>query len=178
MKLSRRNLLGLALAGSGTMFARPSLAALTESGPRKLAFLNLHTGEHLSATYWENGRYVADQLHDIDRVLRDFRTGDVLPMDRDLLDLLHRLQRTMDTNEPFHVISGYRSPRTNEMLRHESGGVAANSLHTVGKAIDIRIPGRRLTDVRNAALALGSGGVGYYPKSDFVHADTGRVRRW
>jgi uncharacterized protein YcbK (DUF882 family) len=84
----------------------------------------------------------------------------------------------MDTQEPFHVISGYRSPRTNDMLRHESGGVASNSLHMAGKAIDVRIPGRRLADLRDAALALQSGGVGYYPKSDFVHVDTGRTRRW
>jgi uncharacterized protein YcbK (DUF882 family) len=178
MKFSRRNLLGLALAGSVTAIARPSLAALTESGPRRLAFYNLHTGESVNATYWAEGRYVAEQLRDIDRVLRDFRTGDVTPIDRNLLDLLHVLRRSMESREPFHVISGYRSPRTNEMLRHESGGVAANSLHTVGKAIDIRLPGRRLADLRRAALTLQLGGVGYYPKSDFVHVDSGRIRAW
>lgn len=178
MKLSRRALLGTILAGTAASLARPSLAALTESDPRRLAFYNLHTGERLNATYWAEGRYIADELQGIDRVLRDFRTGDVAPMDRNLLDLLHVLQRKMDTREPLHVISGYRSPRTNDMLRHEGGGVASNSLHMVGKAIDIRIPGRRLTDVRDAALALQSGGVGYYARSDFVHVDTGRVRRW
>jgi uncharacterized protein YcbK (DUF882 family) len=178
MRVSRRNLLGLALAGSVSTIARPSLAALTQPGPRRLSFYNLHTGERLKATYWAEGRYIADQLRDIDRLLRDFRTGDVSPIDRGLLDLLHGLQKNLDSHEPFHVISGYRSPRTNEMLRHESGGIAVNSLHTVGRAIDIRLPGRRLADLRRAALTLKLGGVGYYPKSDFVHVDTGRVRAW
>jgi uncharacterized protein YcbK (DUF882 family) len=127
----------------------------TNAGPRRLAFYNLHTGERVASTYWADGRYITDHLRDIDRVLRDFRTGDVTPIDRNLLDLLHVLQRDLDTREPFHVISGYRSPRTNEKLRHEGGGgVATNSLHTVGQAIDIRVPGRRLADVRRAAMAL------------------------
>jgi uncharacterized protein YcbK (DUF882 family) len=179
MTLSRRALLGAVLAGTAAAsLTRPAFAALTAPGPRRLAFHNLHTGEHLAATYWADGGYIADELKGIDRVLRDFRTGDVAPIDRNLLDLLHTLQRNMDTREPFQVISGYRSPRTNDMLRHEGGGVASNSLHMVGQAIDIRIPGRRLADVRDAALALQSGGVGYYAKSDFVHVDTGRVRRW
>ena len=178
MTLSRRALLGTILAGTALSLGRPSFAALTESGPRRLAFYNLHTGERLSATYWAEGRYIADELKGIDHVLRDFRTGEIAAIDRNLLDLLHVLEGNMDTREPFHVISGYRSPRTNDMLRHEGGGVASNSLHMVGKAIDIRIPGRRLVDVRDAALALQSGGVGYYPKSDFVHVDTGRIRRW
>jgi uncharacterized protein YcbK (DUF882 family) len=178
LTFSRRKVLGLALAGSVATIARPALAALTDAGTRRLAFYNLHTGESVTATYWADGRYVAGQLHDIDRVLRDFRTGDVAQIDRNLLDLLHVLQRNLDSREPFHVISGYRSPRTNEKLRHEGGGVATNSLHTVGQAIDIRVPGRRLADVRRAAIALQSGGVGYYPKSDFVHVDTGRVRFW
>ena len=178
MQLSRRALIGAVLAGMAATRARPSSAALAESGPRRLAFYNLHTGERLTATYWAEGRYIAGELQGIDRVLRDFRTGDVAPIDRNLLDLLHVLRRKMDTREPFHVISGYRSPRTNDMLRHESGGVAANSLHMAGKAIDIRIPGRRLIDLRDAGLALQSGGVGYYPKDGFIHVDTGRVRTW
>jgi uncharacterized protein YcbK (DUF882 family) len=178
MTLSRRALLGTIVAGTAASLVRPSFAALTDAGPRRLALCNLHTGEQLTATYWAEGRYIADELKGIDQVLRDFRTGEVTPIDRNLLDLLHRLRRNMDTQEPLHVISGYRSPRTNDLLRHESGGVASNSLHMVGKAIDIRIPGRRLADLRDAALELQSGGVGYYPKSNFVHVDTGRVRRW
>jgi len=178
MKLSRRDIIGLALAGSAATLAKPALAALTESGARRLAFHNLHTGESLVATYWSDGRYVANELRNIDRVLRDFRSGEIKPMDPRLMDLLHVLQKSLDTREPFQVISGYRSPHTNEMLRHASDGVAANSLHTVGQAIDIRVPGRRLADVRSAAITLRQGGVGYYPKSDFVHVDTGRVRIW
>ena len=178
MRLSRRNLLGMALAGSVATIAKPTWAALTDAGSRRLAFYNLHTGESVTATYWADGQYIPDQLRDVDRILRDFRTGDVAPIDPKLLDLLHVLKRDLHSDEPFHVVSGYRSPRTNEMLRHESGGVAANSLHTVGQAIDIRVPGRPLVDVRRAAMALQSGGVGYYPKSDFVHVDTGRVRFW
>jgi len=178
MKLSRRSLIGLALAGSAATLTRPAFAALTESGVRRLAFHNLHTGESLVSTYWSGGRYVAEELHNIDRVLRDFRTGEMKPMDPRLMDLLHVLQKNLDTREPFQVISGYRSPGTNEMLRHASDGVAASSLHTVGQAIDIRVPGRGLSAVRRAAMALQQGGVGYYPKSDFVHVDTGRVRFW
>jgi uncharacterized protein YcbK (DUF882 family) len=178
MILNRRRLLGLALAGSAATLTRPTFAALTNAAPRKLAFQNLHTGERLVATYWVEGHYISEELSAIDHILRDFRTGDVAQMDAKLLDLLHVLQGSLSTEEPFQVISGYRSPRTNDMLRHASDGVASNSLHTVGQAIDIRVPGRQLGDVRRAALALQLGGVGYYPKSDFVHVDTGRVRHW
>jgi uncharacterized protein YcbK (DUF882 family) len=178
MNLSRRRLLGFVIAGSVASIAKPAFAALAAGAPRKLAFYNLHTGEAFTATYWAGGHYIADQLRSIDRVLRDFRTGDIAPIDPDSLDLLHLLQRKLESNQQFHVISGYRSPKTNDMLHRASDGVASNSLHTVGKAIDIRIPGRSLADVRREALALRSGGVGYYPKSDFVHVDVGRVRSW
>lgn len=145
---------------------------------RRLAFLNTHTGENLSAMYWADGAYQPDSLAEIYRVLRDFRSGDVGPIDTGLLDLLHTLAVALDTGVPFHVISGYRSPATNAMLAEKGGGVARHSLHMDGLAIDIRIPGRELADVRRAALALRGGGVGYYPASDFVHVDVGRVRQW
>lgn len=99
-------------------------------------------------------------------------------IERRLLDLLHRLHATLDTSEPFHVISGYRSPDTNAMLLARGGGVARHSLHMDGQAIDLRVPGRALSKIRGAALALRGGGVGYYPGSDFVHVDVGRVRWW
>jgi uncharacterized protein YcbK (DUF882 family) len=143
-----------------------------------LKFHNLHTGEAFNGAYWENGCYVSDALAEIRTVLRDFRTGDEHDIDCRLLDLLTVLHTRLDTAEPFEVISGYRSPKTNAMLRERSDGVAAHSLHMEGMAIDIRIPGRSLPDLRNAALALGQGGVGYYPVSDFVHVDVGRVRHW
>ena len=176
--MGRRRVLGLAAAGAVAALAKPAFAALTEGGVRRLAFENLHTGEKLAAIYWRDGSYVADELRAIDRVLRDFRTGEVARIDPKLMDLLYALRRSLDSTEPLHVISGYRSPRTNAALRRVSDGVASQSLHTVGKAIDIRIPGRELTALRDAALTLELGGVGFYPKSDFVHVDTGRVRRW
>ena len=114
-------------------------------------------------------------------MLRDFRQNEVKPIDPQLLDLLFELGGTLETDQPFHVISGYRSPHTNQMLRERGGsdtGVATKSLHMVGKAIDIRVPGVKLDDLRAAAKSLKLGGVGFYPSSNFVHLDTGRVRYW
>ncbi len=111
-------------------------------------------------------------------MLRDFRTGEAHVIDPGLLDLLHDLNSKLETGEAFKVISGYRSPQTNGMLHEHSSGVASKSLHMQGMAIDIRVPGRALTSLHDAALQLGRGGVGYYPNSDFVHVDVGRVRKW
>jgi uncharacterized protein YcbK (DUF882 family) len=146
--------------------------------PRILRLESLHTGERLAATYWAGGGYVAEELRRIDHVLRDHRTGDVRPIDPGLLDLLVALRERLDTRAPFQIISAYRSPATNAMLAERGGGVARQSLHTRGLAIDIRVPGRSLTAVRDAALGLRAGGVGFYPRSDFVHVDVGRVRSW
>jgi len=148
------------------------------TGERKLKFYNLHTGEHLNATYWVDGVYVADEMRAINRILRDFRTGEVQPMDRHLMDVLFALQHKVDKRGAFHVISGYRSPKTNAKLHHRSNGVATRSLHMRGKAIDIRLPGVNLRHLRQAALSLHAGGVGYYPNSNFIHVDTGRPRFW
>lgn len=147
-------------------------------GPRSLSLLNLHTGERLSATYFENGAYVSDALSALNHVLRDFRTGETHPMAPDLIDLVNSLQARLETRETVHVISGYRSPHTNAVLHERSDGVATHSLHMVGEAMDIRIPGVQLAHLRDAALGMQRGGVGYYPDSDFVHVDVGRVRRW
>lgn len=145
----------------------------------RLAFVNTHTGERLDVVYREGPLYLSDALAEIDRVLRDHRSGDVHEIDRDLLDQLTRLQRLLDVGKrPFHVISGYRSPKTNAMLAARSGGVATRSLHLQGRAIDIRMPGVELPMLHRAALSMQAGGVGYYARSDFVHLDTGRVRRW
>jgi uncharacterized protein YcbK (DUF882 family) len=149
--------------------------------PRRVRFHNLHTDEKLDAVYWEQGRYVPDALHAVNQVLRDFRTGDMHMMDPALLDLLVAVSAKTETNSPFYVISGYRSPQTNAMLRDEGGagtGVAKKSLHLEGKAIDIRLGDVALSHLHNAALSLGGGGVGYYPTSDFVHMDVGAVRQW
>ncbi len=145
---------------------------------RSLKFYALHTGESLTTTYWENGRYIPGELDRVNYILRDFRANEVKPIDPALLDLLTRIQHRLGVNEPFQVISGYRSPVTNAMLHANSEGVAVHSLHLEGKAIDITLKGRSLEQLRGAALAQRSGGVGYYPKSDFVHVDTGRIRFW
>jgi uncharacterized protein YcbK (DUF882 family) len=149
--------------------------------PRRVKFHNLHTDEKLDAVYWEDGHYVPDALHAVNHVLRDFRTGDTHMMDPGLLDLLVAVQAKTETKSPFYVISGYRSPRTNAMLRAEGGeatGVAKKSMHLEGKAIDLRLADVQLSHLHNAALSLGGGGVGYYPTSDFVHMDVGPVRQW
>ncbi len=157
----------------------PALWASLQTGPeRTLAFRNLHTGESLRTTFWAQGDYLDDELQAVNHVMRDHRSGDVHPMDPKLLDLLYALQQSVAVNGAFHIISGYRSPRTNQKLRAQGGGVAKKSLHMQGKAIDIRLPGCPLARLRDAAMALRVGGVGYYAKSDFIHIDTGRVRRW
>ena len=153
-------------------------SALSPTAPRALAFHHTHTGERLEVEYFHDGVYLPDSLQTVDQFLRDFRTGDVHPIDPGLLDLLHELTDQTETSKAFQVISGYRSPATNEMLRHRSEGVAAGSLHMQGQAIDIRLPDVPLAKLRAAALSVARGGVGYYPASDFVHVDTGRVRRW
>lgn len=145
----------------------------------RLAFVNTHTGESLDVVYREGPRYLGDALAEIDRVLRDHRSGDIHEIDSALLDQLVQLRARLDVGKrPFHVISGYRSPQTNAMLAARSHGVATKSLHLEGRAIDIRMPGVDLTAVHRAALSMQAGGVGYYARSDFVHLDTGRVRRW
>ena len=170
------------LAGaSATILSAPYFPALASLGDvRSLALENLHTGERLTTEYWAQGQYIPDALAQVDHVLRDFRSGEVHAIAPNLLDLLAVLRVRLETAAPFSVISGFRSPATNAMLRgeHEHSGVATKSLHMQGMAIDIRVPGRPLTGLRDIALAARVGGVGYYPASDFVHVDVGRVRRW
>jgi uncharacterized protein YcbK (DUF882 family) len=165
--------------GATAALVTPSLwASLQRDSDRTLVFRNLHTGESLRTTFWAQGRYLSDELTAVNQVLRDHRSGEVHAMDPKLLDLLYALQQSVGVNGAFHIISGYRSPKTNQKLRSQGGGVAKKSLHMQGKAIDIRLPGCQLDRLRDAALALQAGGVGYYAKSDFIHLDTGRVRRW
>ncbi|HET6955721.1 MAG TPA: DUF882 domain-containing protein [Vicinamibacterales bacterium] len=128
--------------------------------------------------YCSGSAYLPDALSTVNHFLRDFRTGDVHTIDPELLDLLHHLTTTTATSSAFQVISGYRSPATNQMLRQHSEGVAAGSLHMEGQAIDVRLADVPLVKLRAAAWAVGRGGVGFYPASNFVHVDTGRVRTW
>lgn len=179
----RRRFLKMGLAAASTaLFLPEAFGRSTDStatmADRKLSLLNLHTGESLTATYWADGQYQSDELIAINRTLRDHRTGDIHPIDNKLLDLLNNLQQKVGAKQPFQIISGYRSPKTNAVLNKKSHGVAKKSLHMQGKAIDIRLPGCALADLRKAAIDCQVGGVGYYEKSNFIHVDTGRVRRW
>lgn len=179
--LSRRDLLGIgALALGSCLVPQALMASLSPrvSFEKSLSLYNLHTGEKLEAVYWSEGLYVLETLTDINHILRDFRTGEVKPIDTGLLDLLHSLRELLGSSDVLHVVSGYRSPETNARLREASGGVAFQSLHMEGKAIDIRLPGYDLDSLHKAAVSLRGGGVGYYPGPEFVHVDTGRVRYW
>lgn len=175
MGLSRRAFV-LTCAGAAVCMPRRALAATAQ--PRILKFDHLHTGERLTIEYFSRGTYLPDALGSINHLLRDFRTNEVHAIDEHLLDLLHELNGVTGSGQAFQVISGYRSPVTNEMLRRHSEGVAAHSLHMEGQAIDIRLADVPLTRLRDAALFVRRGGVGYYPASNFVHVDTGRVRTW
>jgi uncharacterized protein YcbK (DUF882 family) len=173
--LSRRTFLKL---GSFAAIAGPELLQAASAAPeRSLSFYNLHTAEKLKVVYWADGGYVGESLTAIHQLLRDHRTGSVHEIDRRLLDLMWQVRTKLDTTEPFQIISGYRSPQTNAMLKANSNGVATHSLHMDGMAADITVPGRSLEVVRKVATSLKSGGVGYYP-SQFVHIDVGRVRTW
>ena len=175
----------VALAAVGLASARDAPGAVRSRRPRRsvekrLSFYNTHTTEAIDAVFWADGAYVAGGLRLIDRVLRDRRTGAVLPMDRRLLELLFELRSSLGTTQPFHIISGFRSPESNAYLRGLSAasGVAKQSQHMLGRAIDIRVPGVALERLREAALGMKKGGVGFYPSSNFVHVDVGRVRKW
>jgi len=145
---------------------------------RELSFFHTHTGEELSIVYHDGGNHLSPALHKINQFLSDFRTGDSHPIDPRLLDALYLLQQKTGVEDRFEVISGYRSPKTNAKLRNKSNGVAKRSLHMQGKAIDIRLKGINTKKLRDTAIALKVGGVGYYRRSDFIHIDTGRVRHW
>ena len=145
---------------------------------RALQFFHTHTLKHLSIVYKRRGEFVPDALNEINAYLSDFRTGDVTEIDPQLLDLIYDLRETLGSKGTFEVISAYRSPKTNDMLRSRSSGVAKNSQHVLGKAIDVRLTDIELPKLRDTAIAMQRGGVGYYSRSNFVHIDTGRVRRW
>ena len=145
---------------------------------RSLSFYHTHTLRELDVVYWRDGAYVETALQKIEGFLSDFRTGDAHVIDPDLLDLLHAVYRRAGSKGRFEVISAYRSPQTNAMLRARSSGVAKRSQHVLGKAIDVRLTDVPTIELRRIALELARGGVGYYEKSNFVHLDTGRVRAW
>lgn len=181
--VSRRGFLAygmLAVASAVILPHEKAFAAVNSalSVERSLSFHNLHTGEKLSTTYWRNGKYRHTALADINYFFRDYRTGDIKKIDTGLLDLLFALHNQVGSTEPFQLISGYRSPKTNAMLAKRSRGVAKHSQHLLGRAADIRLPECGLACLHKAAVELRKGGVGYYPASDFIHVDVGRVRYW
>jgi uncharacterized protein YcbK (DUF882 family) len=160
--------------------APPAPAVLTRPAAdvKRLFLHNLHTGETIKTEYWADGAYIPGALAEARHALRDWRNGQQHQMDPELFDLFHDLSARLESDRPFQVICGYRSPQTNAMLHARSSQVAAHSLHMDGKATDLRIEGVELAHLRKAAVSLGRGGVGFYPVSDFVHVDTGRVRQW
>lgn len=180
MKYSRRRFIGVSalgcasIASSSTAFgvSYPSMAA------RELHLYNLHTFETLKAVYWRDGAYISKGLAQISYHLRDFRTGGIKPIDPTLLNIVYELTNNIDVSGPINVISGYRTPATNAMLAARSSKVAPNSFHMRGQAIDIRLPGFATEGIRDMAMSLCKGGVGYYPESDFIHLDTGPIRAW
>jgi uncharacterized protein YcbK (DUF882 family) len=176
MLLGRRRFLVGSLGAAAALSHVGRSAAAVEA--HRLSFYHIHTAEKLTVTYREHGDVVPAALAEINRYLRDFRTEQVHDIDVALLDTLHALYTAFDSRGNFEVISGYRSPRTNARLRHVTSGVAENSLHIQGRAIDVRLTSAKTAALRDAALALHAGGVGYYPESNFVHVDTGNVRSW
>jgi uncharacterized protein YcbK (DUF882 family) len=181
---SRRRVLqasgAVACVSAAALLAPPALsqAGSAATANRRIALLNLHTGERLDIEYCHGGAYVPQALSAIEDCLRDFRTGDRHAMDPQLMDTLVDVAHALRVEPAFSVISGYRSPQTNAMLHEHSTGVAQRSLHMDGRAIDVRISGVECADLAAQALGLKRGGVGYYRASDFVHLDTGAVRSW
>jgi len=176
---NRRGFLALglgfaALAVSGS----PVEAAVRRLPERSIQLLNTHTGETLKTVFWGEGRYQPRAIAQISRLLRDHRSGAIHPIDPRLLDLIVAVQNRVGAKGAVHIISGYRSPATNAIMAAFSDGVATNSLHTKGKAVDIRLPGHSVRHIGRAARTLRAGGVGLYPDSDFVHIDTGPIRTW
>jgi uncharacterized protein YcbK (DUF882 family) len=175
--ISRREVLGM-MAGSALLLSPLSALCAQSVANRCVSFVHTHTGEKLSVNYWCDGAFQSQCLTPLNHFLRDFRTGEVANMDTGLLDILYNLQVLADRDAVYEVISAYRSPLTNAMLRKSSSEVAQKSLHMEGKAIDVRITSFSTRKLQQLALANQSGGVGFYAKSDFVHLDTGRVRSW
>ncbi len=176
--MNRRQFMSAIALNAAALALTTPVLALAAPAPRLLSFFHTHTGEKLDIQYGDAGRYDTNALAEIDQFLKDFRTGEVHPIDPKLLDQLASINQTFGKQGTFEVISGFRSPKTNQQLRSNSSKVAKRSLHMKGQAIDVRLSGVRIKNLQQCALQLQSGGVGYYPKSDFVHLDTGRVRFW
>ena len=178
--VNRRDVLKIGLAGflAGTVPFLSHKAHAQDFSSWRIAFRHAHTGESFSGVYRVGDRYLPEAFERMNYVLRDFRTGESFPMDPHVLDIVSIIQAKTGRNQPLDVLSGYRSPKTNNMLRHVSTGVASNSFHMYGQAMDIRMEGFKTGKLHVLAKTLHAGGVGYYPRSDFIHVDTGKVRYW
>ena len=176
--MDRRTFLVGSTSIAAATLAPSAFASAVQQNEKSLHLYNIHTGESIQTTFWQQGNFDQHALGQLDHLLRDHRSGESTLISRTLLEDIHTLQALFEPNQAIEIISGYRSPKTNAYLRSMGHGVAKRSLHMQGKAIDIRIPGASLNKVRRAALALKSGGVGYYPRSGFIHLDVGRVRQW
>lgn len=177
--MNRRYFIGLALSAAAMPAPITALASKQDDAPRILSLHHLHTNEKIRIAYRIGDRYQRDALRKLNLFLRDFRTGDVAVIDPKLFDMLYDIERRLGfAGGSFEILSAYRSPKTNDMLRKASRGVARNSLHMSGKALDIRFSDASTRRIRDCALSLSRGGVGFYSRSDFVHIDTGAVRRW
>lgn len=176
---NRRKLLALGGAVLGiALLPKQAFASLSTARPRILTLSNLNTGESLKTEFFNGKSYDKDELTRLNHFFRDYRANKVKSIDPHLFDQLFRLQALLETHKPIQLISGYRSLKTNNSMRSHSKGVAKHSYHTLGQAMDFHIDGIALSNVRKAALSLKAGGVGYYPSSNFVHIDTGPVRKW
>ncbi|MFP4314097.1 MAG: YcbK family protein [Alphaproteobacteria bacterium] len=180
--INRRDVLKLGLVGVvGSLmplFPSKNAYAISNFASWRISFRNAHTGESFSGVYRVGDKYLPESFERMNYVLRDHRTDEIFPMDPRIIDIVKVLQDRTKDDGPIEVLSGYRSPKTNAKLRNASTGVARNSFHMYGQAMDIRVPGYSTRRLRDVARKMKSGGVGYYPKSNFVHVDTGKVRSW
>ncbi len=177
-RVTKPTVIALSLVALGITASVTPPKPVRAADARQLSFYHTHTRLSLDVVYYANGEYIDSALDEINRFLKDFRTGEITAMNPQLLDLLHDVRNELGSEEAYEVISAYRSPETNEMLRETTTGVAKKSQHLKGNAIDVRLRGVRITKLRDTALRMERGGVGFYPRSDFVHMDMGPVRQW
>ena len=179
--ISRRSLLGVfsaSLVSAAPVFTNAAGFIKGAGDIRKLKMISDKTGERIDTIYWIDGGYIPEALHEIDVLMRDWRRNEIKPIDLRTIDILAASHGMLDTAEPFRLMSGYRSAKTNAMLRRQSRSVSKNSLHITGQAADVRLGTRSVKQLAKAAQTCKSGGVGKYSRSNFVHLDCGPVRLW